>query len=780
MTSQEFLGCITALYIWGCIVPLVYRIPDPKLDNSTSHGESAPLHWPIKASLAMALAGSILAFAVTGSVAFGFVDPLAPSSIVELPWFKHSPIPTIALVVQVDRLGAFFATIISGFSALVAIYSFGALKADYFAGHRHRISSAFNVFVWSTLLVVLAADCISLIVALEVMSLSFGYLAVFKHLLFEGKSNATQKPDNNEDSKSEINTYKKYEEHKQHDARLAPQLYLMASHASTTFLVLAITILVLNAGSTAFHDIAAAVTAKPLNSLPSAAVFLLSLAGLGIRVGLVPTHVWVPLVHPSSPTPTHALSLGIAIKVGIYAMIRIFLQFTAPHVWWGYALLLIAAITALVNVWYAIASHDLKTALAYHSIENIGIITAGLGVALIFAGSGTPEGQWLAGLALVASLYHLLNHAVFKGLLYMATGSVDYLKNGLGVEYERLGGLIRLYPATSAAFILGAFAISGFPPLNGFISEWLTLQTLLLGLHQEPNLSKAVLIAALILLAVSFALTAFCFYKIVGIAFLGEPRLEEDRRKLRETPKSGPIWQNDSPWSMLGVMSVMTVICFLLGIMPGLVVHWLLGIVQDLRVFTIQAPSYSACCNLSLGATTAANAIELQLPIASIVSVAAILALAAFLFVRRTPVKAAETVWNCGTVFQPATMQYTGAALSELVRRFEPETEPPLPEKQKDWPTAGSKPVYAVRDEAERSNRIILDDWFRMSRSKLHPQWVHENFRAFFNRLDRWIYESSARFGLTVQNGDIRLYLRYILITQLAILILFLILRSAQ
>lgn len=784
VTSGQLVGWLTALYFAGFLIPF--------FDRDADTGKTLPpLSWPIRASLLLSLLGSTLAFVVSFCVAFEWWSALPPNSIVALvPWFKDSSIPAIFFAAQVDRLGAFFALIISGFSVLVAIYSFGALTAGYFSGHRRGIASAFNVFVWSTLLVVLVADCISLLIALEFMTWSFGYLALYKHY----KEDNQKKPERDDPY-----------DHKVHNAFLAPQVYMMVSHTSTAFLIVAITILGLHAGSLDYQGIIDAVNPppdimggkklEPLGEVTASAVFLLSLAGLGIRVGLVPAHIWVSLVHPSSPTPTHALSLGIAIKVGIYLMIRFFFQFTEPYYWWGYILLLVASVTALVNVWYAIASHDLKTALAYHSIENIGIMTAGLGVALIFVtDKTTPSAQWLAALALVACLYHLLNHAIFKGLLYMATGAVDFLKKGKGVEYSRLGGLARLYPWTSAAFIAGAFAISGFPPLNGFVSEWLTLQTLLVGIESSSPLTIAVLIAALIMLAVAFALTAFCFYKIVSVAFLGDPRLEADRRKLEAKPRLQRMLARkrtqrpDRNLAMLGVMGIMGALCLFLGIMPGLVVRWLAAIVNDIprfdnkpRFAELSIDHSSGWGSLSLG--------DLQLPIIWLalgaVCLGAIGWMIANLSIRDLeaaklklkPVKRVKDAWNCGTPFQPAT-QYTDAAASMLVRGIAETSPPPTP--LKELPIAGSKPVWMVSDEEERSKRIVLDDWIRMSRNKDHPQFVREVFRSFYNLVSRWIYTSSDSFGRWIQNGDIRRYLRYILLSQLAILIVFLIFSPKQ
>lgn len=756
-TSWHFFWVLTAMYGLGFLAPL--RSREATATDATD--EDAPLPLGVRVSLAFALAASVVAFIGAAAVFVRGPGLFGPETF-PLPWFPHGPIEPLVLAVQLDRLGAFFMLIISGFAALVCVYSYAALKANHFRGYGHWICAAFNAFVWSTLLVVLAADCLSLIIALELMSVSFGYLALYKHLWFEGGG----KPES--------------ERHERHDARLAPQVYWMASHTSTAFLLVAITILGLNAGSLEFSEIAS--HADSLDPALASLCFLLALAGLGIRAGLVPAHVWVPLVHPQSPTPTHAFSLGIAIKVGVYLMIRFFFQFMEPQTWWGYTLLLTAALTALVNVWYAIASHDLKAALAYHSIENVGIMTAGLGLGLIFFAQDGPNVPWIAGLALVAGLYHLLNHAVFKGLLYMATGAIHNLTGT--VEIARLGGLIKLYPWTSACFIIGALAISGFPPLNGFVSEWLTLQVLFLGLSKTTPVGIAVLIGALILLAASFALTAFCFYKLVGLVFLGQPRLSK-----REREKEG--WKTaDAPLPMRAAMAVMALLCLLLGVLPGLVAPWLAGTVTSLSPRLAVDRPFSGLFDaphllgLELTKIEGVAHFAVNYGVVWLVLVATALALAAWFFVRHAQVRRPFRPWNCGTRFDPIAMQYTGAAVSELVRRVRQEEPTPHRETLRmrgGAPGAGSQPPgEKEKTEAGRSRGIQLNEWLRMTENKNHPQWVREVFRSGYNRFSKWLYGTSERIGLALQNGDIRRYLGYILLTQLAVMVLFLIIGTGE
>lgn len=637
-------------------------------------------------------------------------------------------LPPLHLTFGLDALAAFFIFLVSAFSALVAIYSFPALQAEHFRPYAHWIASAFNLFSWTTVLVITAQDGFSLLIALELMTLSFGYLTLYKHFLYQDK------PEHADAGA-------------QRKARLAPQVYLMISHTSTAFLVLAVLILSIHAGGLSFREWMA--HAGEMKGMLPHAVFLLALAGLGIRAGLTPAHVWVSLVHPSSPTTTHALSLGIAIKVAIYLMYRFFFQFLAPQDWWGSLLLIVAAVTALVNVWYAISSHDLKEALAYHSIENIGIICAGIGLALIFWRSYPP----LASLGLLASLYHLLNHAVFKGLLYLATGAIDQLTHQT-VDIERLGGLIHRYRFTSSMFLVGSFAIAGFPPFNGFISEWLTLQVGLRSLSalSAPALDTASIVAfmavliSLLFLAAAFALTAFCFYKMAGVALLGLPRLPEEERKAWE--------EQDVPTSMKGVMGLMAALCLALGVLPGLIAPQLARALAPLGVLgDVLAPASW----LSFGAARPGieAATKSQLPMVPLVALALFLTAVVLILPRGFPVNPRRplTPWNCGEpVRVPPIHQFTGGGLSYSLRR-----------------------LFALFNLAPTMAPDYLPARFILSASLEYPQQVTEVFRSAYNWLIHVLLASSEKIGHRIQNRDIRSYLWYVfLINFLNILIFWL------
>jgi hydrogenase-4 component B len=727
ITPLGLIAVTSALFCCGMLAPLLRR-------------------GGVEISLALALAGS--SYALSGAILF----VLSPPGVIlraSTAW-TDTRLPALPWELRIDRLSAFFILLIAAFAAIVAIYSFGALRAKHYQRQRRGIAAAFNLFVWSTLLVVTVNDAFSLIAALELMTLAFGYLTLFKQRLHGAGA--------------------PLDDGAAWSARVAPQVYLIISHTSSAFLTMALLILSIHAGSLSFDQLRAG--AASLDKTTATSIFILALCGLGMRAGLMPAHFWVPLAHPASPTTTHAFSLGIAIKVAIYLMIRFFFQFLQPQPAWGYMVLLAGAGTALAGVWYAIASHDLKTALAYHSVEHIGIIVAGVGIALIFVAPSAPGvrglAAWVGTLALIAALYHLVNHAVFKGLLYLCTGAIDQL-TGQVVELDRLGGLIKIYPWTATSFLIGALALCGFPPLNGFVSEWLMLQAALASLEALAHdrgqvLSLLMLIASLMLLAASFALTAFCFLKIVGITLLGSPRSSEQARAA---------WSNrDVPWSMRGMIVLMTAMCLALGILPGLVIWPIAGIAEEIlgprgATLTTAAPQLghpSTWASLSLTVRPAVSAPPgsgaalpaPELPIAYLLPIFGALWLAikilSRLSRRKRPLRP-RLPWNSGAPYLPVRAQPTSASLSYLIRQGIGDD----PESQLD-----DAPAYLPA-------RLVL------SRSEAYPQAVIEIFRAAINRWVGLILRWSEWIGTTMQNGDIRSYLLYIFITAAIVMLIFLV-----
>ena len=367
-----------------------------------------------------------------------------------------------------------------------------------------------------------------------------------------------------------------------------------------------------------------------------AAVALAALVGMGTKAGVMPLHVWLPRTHPIAPAPVSALMSGVMIKVAIYALVRVLVDWLGVlPVWLGVLVLGVGALSAVGGVVYALFQHDLKRLLALHSIENVGIIVLGIGACLILRARGADV--W-AAFALGAALLHTVNHAVFKALLFLGAGAFERAAGSL--ELDRLGGLLRRLPWTGAAFLVGAMAIAGLPPLNGFASEWLTLQALLhvpaYG-HVADGVAGAVALAAL---AATAALAVFCFVKVVGLVLLGPPR-----RELVAADAEAPL-------SMRVAVGFLALVCVVLGVAPGL----LFGALVGLAPWSAAAPTQ---VGLQLPGTGSLPTAGLALVL---VGVAAVLVL---LRGRRSAAPAPS--WACGQLVEPR-LNWTSAGFTKPLR----------------------------------------------------------------------------------------------------------------
>src|SRR5204863_6943840 len=295
-------------------------------------------------------------------------------------------------------------------------------------------------------------------------------------------------------------------------------------------------------------------------------VFVLALVGFGSKAGLVPLHVWLPSAHPAAPSHVSALMSGVMIKLGVYGVLLFGLRLLGGGpAWWGGLVLALGAVSALLGVLYALMEHDLKRLLAYHSIENIGIIFIGVGAGMMFLSYGLPA---LAVLGFVGGLYHTINHACFKGLLFLGAGSVLH---AIGTRnMEEMGGLIKRMPRTALFFLVGACAISALPPLNGFASEWLVFQALLGGSAIPQPEVAMIMPIAVGMLALTSGLAAACFVKAFGITFLAIPRSPEAERA------------HEAPRSMLLSMGMLALACVGLGLAPFAIVPVLGGVLAGL------------------------------------------------------------------------------------------------------------------------------------------------------------------------------------------------------
>ena len=366
------------------------------------------------------------------------------------------------------------------------------------------------------------------------------------------------------------------------------------------------------------------------------AIALTALVGMGTKAGLVPLHVWLPRAHPMAPAPVSALMSGVMIKAAIYALVRVLVDWVGVlPVWFGVLVLALGAISAVGGVLYAIFQHELKRLLALHSIENIGIIVLGIGACLVLRARGADE--W-AAFALAAALLHTLNHAVFKALLFLGAGAFEKTVGGL--ELDRLGGLLRRMPWTGGAFLVGAAAIAGLPPLNGFASEWLTLQALL-HVPAYGNVGDGAAGAiALAALAGTVGLAALCFVKVVGLTLLGPPRT------------SHAAAAQDVPWPMRAGAVFLAVACLVLGLVPGVLFASLVGLAPWPARATTQV-------GLPLPGTGSLPTVGIAL---ALVGFAGALVL---LRGRRRAVPA--PTWACGQLVQPA-LNWTSAGFSKPLR----------------------------------------------------------------------------------------------------------------
>ncbi len=436
-------------------------------------------------------------------------------------------LPWLGAHFRLDALSAFFLVVVNlgGFTA--SLYGLGYGNREESPG---RVLPFFPAFLAGMNLVVLADDAFTFLLSWEFMSLA-SWALVMAH-------------------------------HRVHDNARAGYIYLLMASFGTLALLLAFGLLAGPAGGYAFS----AIRAAPPSAGLAAAVLALALLGAGSKAGLVPLHVWLPLAHPAAPSHVSALMSGVMTKVAVYGFVRLVFDLAGPpDWWWGALVLLLGGASAVLGVLYALMQHDLKRLLAYHTVENIGIIFIGLGLALAFRANGMGLA---AALALTAALLHVFNHSLFKSLLFLGAGAV------LGAtgerDMERLGGLIRRMPLTAIAFLAGSAAISALPPFNGFVSEWLTFQAILVSPKLPQWLLKFLVPAVGATLALSAALAAGCFVKAFGATFLGRPR-GAAAQQAHETDRAS-----------LAAMFVLVALCLLAGLVPGVFIDALAPVGQQL------------------------------------------------------------------------------------------------------------------------------------------------------------------------------------------------------
>jgi len=520
-------------------------------------------------------------------------------------------LPWLGAHFRLDSLSALFLVVTNLGSANASLYGLGYGQHEEAPS---RVLPFFPAFLAGMNLVVLAADAFTFLLTWEFMSLTSWALVMAHHRL----------PGNAK----------------------AGYIYLLMASLGTLSLLLALGLLAGPSGAYGFDAIR---SATPSVSV-STAVLALALVGAGSKAGLVPLHVWLPLAHPAAPSHVSALMSGVMTKVAVYGFVRIVFDLLGPPAWWwGAVVLTFGGITAVLGVLYALMQHDLKRLLAYHTVENIGIIFIGLGLALAFQAN---DMRWAAALALAAALLHVFNHSVFKSLLFFGSGAV--LTATGERDMERLGGLIHRMPLTAFAFLVGSTAISALPPFNGFVSEWLTFQAILVSPKLPQWMLKFLVPAIGAMLALSAALAAGCFVKAFGVTFLGRPRTDV-ARNAQETDVFS-----------LGAMFALAALCLIAGIVPGYFIDALAPVTQQL--LGARLPQQGQLQWLTLvpiaESRSSYNGLLLFILIAGAAWLAAyVIHLWASQVIRRAP------AWDCGFPDASPNTQYTADSFAQPIRR---------------------------------------------------------------------------------------------------------------
>lgn len=620
-----------------------------------------------------------VAGAVPAIIAAATVLATGSEHSLRLPW----PVPFGSFYIAVDPLAAFFILTISIICTLAAIY--GTAYLDAYRGKKNLGMAwcFFHLLFASMLLVVLSRNGVLFLVAWEAMSLASFFLVMFEH----------EKP----------------------EVREAGWVYLVAAHAGQACLMFLFIFLGGQNGTLDFEGFA-----LPSSAAAAGAMFLLAVAGFGAKAGFLPLHVWLPDAHPAAPSHVSAVMSGVMIKTGIYGLVRIVSLLGPPAQWWGWALLLVGAVSGIMGVLFALAQHDIKRLLAYHSVENIGIISLGLGLWLL--GVATDH-SLLAALGLMGGLLHVLNHAVFKGLLFFGAGAVVHATGSRNMDL--MGGLQKGMPQTALTFAIGSAAICGLPPLNGFVSEFL-IYLGAFGLVAEAGTPGSLVAGGLIsltALGLIGGLAAACFAKVFGIVFLGEPRSAES------------AGAHEAPGAMRFAMVLLAIFCVTLGLAAPLTIRLVTPVAAQLLgtapVSAVSAMAGGLLWKISLGG-------------------AALIVFSFFLWKLRGHLLAGRIngvspTWDCGYASPNSRMQYTASSFA--------------------WPVIDMfRWVVRPRLHAE----IGQDLFPRRAGLRSHSDDLFR--RRFFDPLFRAVSELARRTHV-LQEGHNQLYVLYIAVTVLVLLL---------
>jgi hydrogenase-4 component B len=596
-------------------------------------------------------------------------------------------LPTLPFHLRLDALTAVFALLLGFVSVGISIYAAGYFRTGEGTAPG-LLCLEYHVFLASMLMVLLADDAYAFMVAWESMALSSFFLVTT--------------------------------DHRHAEIRRAGYLYLLIAHVGAIAILLSFGVMTGGAGDYTF----AGMRAQHLTPFWGSVAYLLALAGFGAKAGLVPVHVWLPEAHPAAPSPVSALMSGVMLKTAIYGLLRVSFDLLGADLWWwGVVALAVGLVTALFGVLYSTVQSDMKRLLAYSSIENIGLLAVGIGLALIFHAFRMEA---LAALAMTAVLYHCLAHAGFKSLLFLCTGSVLHAtkERSLG----KLGGLIHRMPWVAWLALAGVIASAGLPPLSGFVSEWLLLQAFLFSPGLPHSWLNMVVPVAAAVVALVAAMAGFAMVKFYGIIFLGQMR----EPALHNAHDAGP-------WERIGLVWL-ALLTLLLGVLPATVIsvidaatHQLLGVGLADKV---QEYGWATLAPISTDRASYQPLIFLAVIAASVLVGRWLVHRFYHGRLRRSP------AWDCGYFFQGPRAQDTAEGFSQPIRRiFEP-----MFRMERHFPN--------IRDEQPYYSVKVEDHFWH---------WLYLPVARLVERLSGLI--------VSVQGGRIAIYLLYSFITLIVLLL---------
>ncbi len=618
---------------------------------------------------------------VVGITALGFLGDSAETAVLVIG------LPTLPFHLRLDDLAAVFALLVGFASVGISVYAAGYFRKSE-GTMPGLLCLEYHVFLACMLMVLLADDAYAFMVAWEGMALSSFLLVTTDH---------------------------------RHEAiRSAGYLYLLIAHVGAIAILLSFGVMTGGAGDYTF----AGMRAQELSPFWASAAFLLALLGFGAKAGLVPVHVWLPEAHPAAPSPVSAMMSGVMLKTAIYGLLRVSFDLVGtPLWWWGVVAMTVGLVTALFGVLYSTVQSDMKRLLAYSSIENIGLLAVGIGLALVFHAFRMEA---LAVLSMTAVLYHCLAHAGFKSLLFLCTGSVLHAtkERSLG----KLGGLIHRMPWVAWLALAGVIASAGLPPLSGFVSEWLLLQAFLFSPGLPHSWLNMVVPVAAAVIALVAALAGFAMVKFYGIIFLGQMR----EPNLKDAHDAGPWERGGLVW--------LTVLTLLLGVLPSTVIGLLDAATTQLlgAGLSDKVQQYGWWMLAPISEDRASYQ-----PLVFLLTIVASVLLGRWLVKRFYHGRLRRSQpWDCGYVFGGPRAQDTAEGFSQPIRRiFEP-----MFRMERHFPTIrDEKPWYSVK----------IEDHF----------W-------------HWLYLPAARLvqwlsGIIVhiQGGRIAVYLMYSFLTLILLLL---------